>query len=208
MKKFKTKQEEFWSTKFGDEYTVRNKGNKIIAGNIAVFSKILTYTHSISSLIEFGAGSGNNLKAIQNLLPDIASTAVEINQSAVKDLKKIKNTIVLPQSILEYKPKKVYDFVLVKGVLIHINPQALKHVYELLYKSTKKYICIMEYYNTTPIEVDYRGHKGYLFKRDFAGEILNKYKDLTLKAYGFTYRGDVNYWFDDITWFLLEKKLN
>lgn len=206
MKKFKTKQEEFWSTKFGNEYTTRNKGDQVIAGNIAVFAKILAHTRSISSLIEFGAGSGNNLKAIQNLLPDVTMTAVEINQSAVKDLKQIKNITVHYQSILEYKPKKTYDLALVKGVLIHINPKELNRVYRLLYQSSKQYICIMEYYNPTPVEVNYRGHQGYLFKRDFAGEMLDEYKDLTLKAYGFTYRRDVNYWFDDITWFFLEKK--
>jgi len=206
MKKFKTKQEEFWSTKFGDEYTTRNKGSKIIAGNIAVFAKIFEHMHSISSLIEFGAGSGNNLRAIQNLLPDIVMTAVEINQTAVKDLKKIKNITIHNQSILEYKPKKTYDLALIKGVLIHINPQALKHVYELLYKTSKKYVCIMEYYNPTPIEVDYHRHKGYLFKRDFAGEMLYRFMDLTLVDYGFQYHRDNNFPLDDITWFLLEKK--
>ena len=207
MKKFKTKQEKFWSSKFGNDYTARNKGDQIIAGNIAVFSNILSHTQTISSLIEFGAGSGNNLKAIQQLLPNVKMAAVEINQSAVNDLKQIKNLTVHHQSILEYKPKQTYDLSFVKGVLIHINPKELKYAYHLLYKSSRRYICIAEYYNPTPVEIHYRGHKGYLFKRDFAGEILDTYKDLTLKAYGFTYRRDVNYDFDDITWFLLEKKI-
>ena len=44
----------------------------------------------------------------------------------------------------------------------------------------QKYICIVEYYNPTPVEVIYRGHKGKLFKRDFAGEMLDKYRNLKL----------------------------
>jgi len=206
MKKFKTKQEEFWSAKFGDEYTMRNKGSQIIAGNIAIFTKIFSRTHAVSSLIEFGAGSGNNLKAIQNILPDVTMTAVEINPSAVNNLKEIKNLTVYHQSLLEYKAEKTYDIALVKGVLIHINPKVLKSIYNLLYQSSNKYICIMEYYNPTPVEVTYRGHDGFLFKRDFAGDMLGIYKDLSLVDYGFVYHKDNNFPLDDITWFLLEKR--
>ena len=75
-----------------------------------------------------------------------------------------------------------------------------------MYKNTKKYICIVEYYNPTPVEVIYRGHKGKLFKRDFAGEMLDKYRNLKLINYGFVYKRDNNFPYDDINWFLLEKK--
>ena len=52
----------------------------------------------------------------------------------------------------------------------------------------------------------YRGHKVKLFKREFAGELLEKYKGLHLLDYGFTYHRDNKYHvFDDMTWFLLEK---
>lgn len=46
--------------------------------------------------------------------------------------------------------------------------------------------------------------KNKLFKRDFAGEIMNKYK-YELIDYGFTYRYD-KFPQDDLTWFLLKKK--
>jgi spore coat polysaccharide biosynthesis protein SpsF len=56
--------------------------------------------------------------------------------------------------------------------------------------------------------VTYRGNKNKLFKRDFAGEMLDKFKDLKLIDYGFAYYRDQNYdnQYDDINWFLLEKK--
>ena len=89
--------------------------------------------------------------------------------------------------------------------MIHINPDELKKVYDLLYKTSKKYICIVEYYNPKPVALDYRGHKDRLFKRDFAGEMLSEYKDLKLVDYGFSYHLDNNFPQDDLNWFLLEK---
>ena len=54
-------------------------------------------------------------------------------------------------------------------------------------------------------KLPYRGHAGKLFKRDFAGELLERYADLSLVDYGFVYRRDPNFRQDDLTWFLLEK---
>jgi spore coat polysaccharide biosynthesis protein SpsF len=101
--------------------------------------------------------------------------------------------------------KSKYDFALIKGVLIHINPDYLGKVYDMLYSSTSCYICIAEYYNPKPVEVTYRGHEGKLFKRDFAGEMMDKFPDLKLLDYGFVYHRDYHFPQDDTTWFLLEK---
>lgn len=81
----------------------------------------------------------------------------------------------------------------------------MSEAYEIIYKTSTKYICIVEYYNPTPIQVEYRGFKDKLFKRDFAGEMLDKYQDLSLVDYGFVYHRDNNFPQDDISWFLLEK---
>ncbi len=69
---------------------------------------------------------------------------------------------------------------------------------------SKKYILIAEYYNPTPVEMEYRGHREKLFKRDFAGEMMDQYNDLTLVDYGFVYHRDP-FPQDDITWFLMKK---
>ena len=92
-----------------------------------------------------------------------------------------------------------------RGVLIHINPKFLDSCYKKLYDHSKKYIAICEYFNPSPLELDYRGHKQKLFKRDFVGEMLDKFSDLKLVNYGFCYKRDVNFPQDDINWFLLEK---
>jgi spore coat polysaccharide biosynthesis protein SpsF len=103
-------------------------------------------------------------------------------------------------------PKRTWDLVLVKGVLIHINPEKLEVVYGKLLESSTRYIVVAEYYNPTPIAVLYRGHADRLFKRDFAGEMLDAFPSLKLLDYGFSYHRDPNFPQDDITWFLLEKR--
>jgi spore coat polysaccharide biosynthesis protein SpsF len=205
MGNFKTEQETFWAGNFGDEYVFRNKSAQLLASNMEFFSKIIPRTVGVKSLIEFGANIGMNLHAIKTLLPNIELSAIEINQHAVSELNKFENISVYPQSILDFSPSKTWDMVLIKGVLIHINPESLEQVYDLLYRSSSRYICVAEYYNPAPVEVVYRGHTGKLFKRDFAGELLDGYPDLQLVYYGFAYHRDKYFPQDDITWFLLEK---
>ena len=91
--------------------------------------------------------------------------------------------------------------------MIHINPKKLNQAYRVIYNSCKKnkYILFAEYYNPYPIKIDYRGYKNVLFKRDFAGEFIDKFKKIKLIDYGFVYHKD-KFPQDDITWFLLQKK--
>jgi len=201
---FQTEQERFWAGKFGNEYIERNRSS--VAANIHLFSKIISKTLNVNSVIELGSNIGLNLTAIHQLLPDASFSAVEINKKAVKELKKIDYIHeIFPVSILEFEPTIKYDLCFVKGVLIHINPDKLEGIYKLLYNSSNKYILIAEYYNPSPVEIDYRGHKGKLFKRDFAGEIMELFPGVNLIDYGFCYHRDPNFPQDDITWFLLRK---
>ena len=203
---FKTEQEIFWAGDFGNEYIDRNKGSDKVIRNIGLFCDILRNTEEIKSVIEFGANIGLNLKVIKSILPNAEFHGIEINRKAYEILKEWGGGKAYHQSILDFKPKIRFDFVYTKGVLIHINPDQLSRVYESLYRSSKKYICIIEYYNPKPVEVPYRRHRNKLFKRDFAGEMLDKYNDLNLESYGFVYHRDKHFPQDDLTWFLLKKK--
>ena len=202
MKEFITEQEEFWAGEFGDMYIERNRD---LTNNISFFAQILSRTVGVESILEFGANIGLNLKAIELLKPEAELSAIEINQKAVQSLKESGRIKVYPLSILDFIPDYPRDLVLAKGILIHLNPDYLERVYDLLYQGSKKYICIAEYYNPTPVTVEYRGYQNRLYKRDFAGEMLKRYPDLELRDYGFVYRGDLNFPLDDITWFLLQK---
>lgn len=209
MKKgnYKTEQEEFWAGDFGNEYSKRNVGENWIASNTAFFTKVLKSTKDIQSILEFGSNIGMNLMALETLLPNAELSAIEINTSAAVKLKKnIDKIKVYPISIFDFEPDKKRDFVFTKGVLIHINPEKLQAVYEKLWESSSRYILVAEYYNPLPVVVSYRGHQDKLFKRDFAGEMLDKYNDLKLLDYGFIYHKDPYSLEDEFNWFLIEKK--
>ena len=203
---FKTEQEKFWAGDFGDEYIGRNKSEEYLASNLNFFSKAFSQLGQPNSLIEFGANIGMNLRAIKLLFPKIDLFGIEINKNAAEELAKfIGQENVFNGSIFEFEATHKCDVSLIKGVLIHINPEMLALVYEKLYTASNKYILICEYYNPSPVTVSYRGHSDRLFKRDFAGEMLEKYVDLKLVDYGFCYKRDKAFPQDDITWFLLEK---
>lgn len=206
MGQLRTEQERFWAGDFGDNYMGRNTGETWVASNAAMFAKILSRTMGISSVVEFGSNIGLNLMALRHLLPAADLAAVEINPKAAKALKEWGEAEVFEGSIFDFEPDRQYDLSFTKGVLIHINPDMLDKVYDRLYRATRRYLCVAEYYNPSPVAVPYRGHDNRLFKRDFAGELLEKYPSLCLLDYGFVYRRDPSFPQDDLTWFLMEKR--
>lgn len=202
---FATEQEEFWHGRFGSEYIARNDGEEMIASNIVLFKKILQATTNVRSICEFGCNIGLNLEAIKIIGKEFNITAYEINKEA-SDIASGKNIAkIIHGTILDdLRSGKQYDLTFTKGVLIHINPQFLEKVYDNLYNLSKRYIIVCEYYNPTPVSVKYRDNSDRLFKRDFAGELIDRY-NLTLIDYGFAYHRDKLCPQDDLTWFLLEK---
>ena len=202
-------QEDFWKGTFGDEYTERNSRNdEIIAANISFFAKILNNlkADSIGSVIEFGCNIGLNLAALHSLLPKAELFGVEINSSAFQKLRELEFIQSYNSSLYDFSPPKPCDLAFTKGVLIHQPPEMLQDAYELLYKSGTKYILIAEYYSPFPVEVEYRGNKSVLFKRDFCGDMLSRYSDLKLCDYGFVYHIESLFPQDDMTWFLMKKQ--
>jgi spore coat polysaccharide biosynthesis protein SpsF len=203
---FKTDQEKFWAEQFGNEYIDRNNGPQLLASNLNFFTKALGNAEKINSCIEFGANIGMNLNALKLLYPKIELSGIEINTKASEQLKKlIGSDNVYNTSIFDYNVERRSELSLIKGVLIHINPEMLPVVYQKLYDASSKYILICEYYNPSPVSIQYRGHSDKLFKRDFAGEIIEKFPDLKLINYGFSYRRDSVFPQNDITWFLIQK---
>ena len=160
----------------------------------------------VKSVIEFGSNAGVNMRALKLLYPHQSQFSVEINLKAAEELKSLLGEEnVFNGSILDFESSKKYELSLVKGLLILINPKMLQAVYQKLYDYSTRYVLICEYYNPNPIEIDYRGHSGKLYKRDFCGEMMVKFLDLKLIDYGFAYKKDPAFPQDDITWFLLEK---
>lgn len=207
MSGYATEQEKFWAGEFGTDYISRNQGDALLASNLDFFAKALRGVREVKTCIEFGANIGMNLKALKLLHPGFEQFGIEINAEAAEQLANvIPSENVHHASILEFQPDRVWDLVLIKGVLIHINPEMLPHVYDKLVTASGRYLLVAEYYNPAPVAIPYRGHTDRLFKRDFAGEIMDRYPQMRLVDYGFVYRRDPNFPQDDITWFLMEKQ--
>ncbi len=202
----KNEQEKFWAGRFGDEYINRNNSDILNAANLNLFSKILNCTGPLDSIAELGCNIGMNLKALRTLSPKVKLHGYEINETAVAYLSSNQPEVTIyHQSILE-KIELEVDLTFTKGVLIHIQPDNLPIVYDNLYSNSRRYVLVAEYYNPNPVSLTYRGYENKLFKRDFAGEILETYKDLRLVDYGFCYHRDRSFPQDDISWFLMEKE--
>ena len=169
-----------------------------------MWGEILKPTLNIKSISEFGCNVGLNLEALKKLNPKFSLVGYEINEEAVNEAKKKNIAEIFHKSILDDITDNPTDLTFTAGVLIHINPDYINKVYKNLVNGSNRYIVVAEYYNPSPTSITYRGHKDKLFKRDFAGELIDKYK-LNLVDYGFIYKRDKFAPQDDINWFLLEK---
>ena len=201
----KTEQEKFWKGDFGTVYIERNKGDISLASKTSLFSNVLERTGSISSALEFGCNIGLNLQAISRLLPNAELTGVEINSQAAELAQSWGGAEIIEDSILDVNLEKKFDLTFTAGVLIHISPDFIENVYQKLFDYSHKFIMVAEYYNPTPVTIPYRGHAEKLYKRDFAGEMLDLYPELRLIDYRFNYHKDPIFPQDDITWFLMSK---
>lgn len=202
---YETAQESFWAGDFGAEYRGRNDSDEIVFANMALFGKILRSAPNINSIMEMGCNIGLNLRALHNINPRFNLSAFEINTTAAERARELGIATITNDTITkDIQTRERYDFVFTKGVLIHIAPQKLETVYRNLYELSDRYIMVCEYYSPSPVSVVYRGHENRLFKRDFAGELMDRF-NLRLIDYGFQYRRDNYFPMDDGTWFLLEK---
>jgi pseudaminic acid biosynthesis-associated methylase len=204
---YRTEQEAFWAGQFGTEYISRNKSPELLASNLEFFARALKRAAGIASCVEFGANIGMNLRALKLLYPSLQARGIEINSDAARQLAELLGAEnVFEGSIFDAPAEPKADLALIKGVLIHVNPDRLPDTYDRLHASTRRWVLVCEYYNPTPVAIPYRGHAERLFKRDFAGEMLDRFPALKLVDYGFAYRRDPAFPQDDITWFLMEKR--
>lgn len=201
---YKTEQEEFWAGDFGNSYIDRNNSEQILYSKVAMWAKILKSANKVNSIRELGCNIGLNLVALKRLYPHLSLFGYEINEEAVRQANEFNVAKITKGSILEKIEDEAVDLTFTTGVLIHINPNYLSNVYENLVYGSNRYVLVSEYYNPLPTQVNYRGHSDRLFKRDFAGDLIDNY-GLKLIDYGFIYKRDNWVPQDDSNWFLLEK---
>jgi pseudaminic acid biosynthesis-associated methylase len=204
MQDFDTEQEAFWAGEFGQGYVDRNKSEQLLTAKTVMWAQILRAANGVTSVKELGCNIGLNLQALRRLNPDLALSAVEINEAAAAQAQSLNIADINVGTILDELDHEAVDLTFTAGVLIHINPDRLSSVYDNLYKLSRRYVVVAEYYNPSPVSVNYRGNQDKLFKRDFAGDLIDNY-GMKLIDYGFLYHRDTWAPQDDMTWFLLEK---
>lgn len=203
---YETEQERFWAGEFGNDYTNRNSQDLLLRSKLIRLQRILSRTNSVNSIVELGCNRGLNLQALKILNDAFKLEGYEINASAAQEAKALGIADIFCGTITqETANNNKFDLAFTSGVLIHIHPDKLNDVYKNLIKLSRRYILIIEYYNPTPTEVTYRGYGERLFKRDFAGELIDTY-NCALIDYGFSYHREELLMNDDSSWFLLEKR--
>lgn len=206
-----TDQLDKWKSQFGDDYTQRNQPDDTnILQREALFTGIFMHIGNKlpKSILEVGAGVGNNLIALQSLykhinIEPLHLTAIEPNEKAKNILKNIKNINTIENQAF-YIEASNYDFdmVFTSGVLIHIHPDYLLKAMQEMYRVSKNYILCMEYFAPKCEAIEYRGEKDLLWKNDFGSIWLDNFP-LRCVGYGFSWKRLSG--IDNLTWWLFEK---
>ena len=198
----------FWRGQFGDGYIDRNAADdQTLARREAKWRRILgALPEPATSILEVGANIGLNIRALANVT-DAELHAVEPNEKARGILA---GTGVIPaenihDGFASDMPLSdgAVDLAFTSGVMIHIPPDALLPSCQGIHRVARRYIACVEYFNPTPVELEYRGHDGVLFKRDFGAFWLDNFPDLELVDYGFFWKRATG--LDDLTCWLFRK---
>jgi pseudaminic acid biosynthesis-associated methylase len=197
-------QEKFWAHGYAREYIEKNKNFDAELG-VEAWETMLKKASGIQTILECGCNIGRQINFLNKVLPQAEKSVIEISKPAfdfVTSNYNIKSAF--NGSIVESNfNNNSFDLTFVFGVLIHIHPDNLLANMSKLYNYSKKYILIAEYFNRIPVMIEYQGQLNKLFKRDFGRLFLENFG---VKIVDFGFLWEPVYGFDDITWWLFEKK--
>jgi pseudaminic acid biosynthesis-associated methylase len=183
---------EFWAGSFGDEYTERNQ---VDWRSRADFWRDIMSTTKAQSVYEFGANRGHNLRAIRACSAAYMG-GCEINEKAREQATE-QGILLGARNLLEPWDGPRYDLTFTAGVLIHVAPEDIDRAMENVAAASTRWVLAIEYPSEREEEVEYRGHKGRLWKRNFG----RLYSAMGLEAAG---HGKAH-GFDDCYYWLLRK---
>lgn len=199
-------QQNFWANEYAKDYIKKNSEFDRLLG-IEAWQKMLVKAAGIETVLECGCNIGRNLQFLNEVLPTATKSIIEISKPAFEFVTRQHE---LDQSfngsIEDADFEKAFDLVFTMGVLIHIHPDDLLMNMRKIYNYSHKYILMGEYFNRTPVMIEYQGRENKLFKRDF-GKLFVENFPVTLVDYGFLWGHIYDAaGFDDLTWWLFEKK--
>ncbi len=160
-----------WTGAFGDEYTKRNLiSPELIKKRTKTLSAIIKPLNP-ASVLEVGCNMGLNLISCLGFLQLPAVVAgVEPNQKArrIAEMSGMQAFKVFPdvgQNLGFFD--EFFDLVFTSGVLIHCELSEAEKVAKEMLRVARKYVLFMEYFNKADVEIEYRGVKGLLWKRNW-----------------------------------------
>jgi pseudaminic acid biosynthesis-associated methylase len=202
-------QQMFWKEKCTREYIRRNSNYDFELG-VKGWEKILNKVKKdeIGNILECGSNIGRNIKLLNEVLPNAKKSIIEIAEEPFEfvtsqyDIDHAFNGSIVSSNL----PINYFDLVFTNGVLIHIHPEEVLSNMKKMFDYSKKYIIISEYFNRTPVMIEYRGELNKLFKSDFGKKFIENF-DVELIDYGFLWGYEFdNAGFDDVTFWVFKKK--
>lgn len=204
-----------WKGKFGDYYVDRNLPSyKNLKDRRIFWNSILPKESEYYSILEIGANVGVNITAISDINHAWSDSktyyAIEPNEKAREFLKSFfeaPNFVLLRQDShagnIELKDNAA-DLVFTCGVLIHIHPDNIPDALKEMYRVSRKYIIISEYFSPEFREIKYRGEDNMLWAGDYGGIMLDKYpNNLKLVATHFHWKRTTG--MDNLTTWVFQK---
>jgi pseudaminic acid biosynthesis-associated methylase len=201
-------QDIFWTKDYADDYAFKNSEFDNELGRDAWAKMLARAKLYDKSYLEVGCNIGRNLDQLRLLDQELMASVIEINPKALAKAKskhRLQSEFCGPAQNANFQAN-AFELVFTCGVLIHISPDELGTIMQKMHAWSNKYILIAEYFNRTPVSIEYQGKPDLLFKRDFGGFFMDNFQ-AKLVDYGFLWgRIYDKAGFDDITWWLFEKE--
>ncbi len=198
-------QLEQWTGEFGDNYTKRNfLSPELIKKRSKKFEEIIKPLIPVS-LLEVGCNIGLNLIACLSFMrPPAVLAGVEPNQKArrvaeMSGMQAFKIFSDVGQNLNFFDG--FFDIVLTCGVLIHCELSDAEKISREMLRVARKYVLFMEYFNKADEEIEYRGIKGLLWKRNWPEHFKNWGFGKQISC-GFASKEQG---FDDVHWWVYKK---
>lgn len=193
-----TNTTDLWSGSFGNQYHDRCRVD--VAARVPFWQSAIEFC-TPATVFELGCGPGWNLHAIAQCAPNTDLYGTDLNLAAVNEARSAGLEVQhVTGSVAGLYSSGSMDLVFTAGCLIHVSPAQLEATMRALVDLSARWVIAIEYHAEEETEVEYRGVKGALWKRNYA----KLYQDMGLRLVSI---GEIVEGFDQCSYALLEKPL-